>query len=232
MLGDEILKQRIGLNLSCSELAHLTNVRDDIIVRLESHDRKFISQENFDKLNKILKLDNFKDYIYKDTNKILGEMLKEARIKKGYRQIDVAILAGYKGISKISQLEHGYYSKINEQTFLKLKDILSLDRNEFEPYISKNHTTRGNIKTINRNLIKKLIYEKRINLKLTKEELGKLSNVNLRSIYQIENIDDNNSYVSTLLKLMHTLNFTKEEILLCIPDLKEEDLNDYKVKIK
>lgn len=231
MLGDEILKQRIGLHLSISELAHLTNTNDDIIIRLETHERKFISEENFNKLNTILHLEEHREYIYRNTNDILGNMLKQARLQKGYTQREVAYLAGYAGSSKISQMEHGTYSKIAEETFLKLQDVLALNRDEFEPFIEKNHKIRGSIKNINQKEIQKLITEKRDYLLLSKEELGKLASLSQKTIHNIEN-KEHYAFLSTLIKLMYELEFSKEEILMCIPDLKEEDLKYFKPKEK
>ena len=47
MLGKEILKQRLVLSLSITELAKLTSTSTDLISRLESGERKFITNDNF-----------------------------------------------------------------------------------------------------------------------------------------------------------------------------------------
>ncbi len=231
MIGDEILKQRLGKNLSILDLSKLTGVNSEVIRRLEAHETKFVSKETFDKLSTIIDLSDCQEYIQSDTGLKLGKLLKDARLSKGYRQADVAFKAGYSGYTKISQLENGQYSKLTEETFLKLAKILSLDRKTFEPFIQKNRSTKEKIIIHNKELIQKLVMEKRNSLALSKRELGKKAKVSTNLITNIELHPDKAISTSKLLKVMYILKFTKEEIMACFSNLEEEDLYLYQKSI-
>lgn len=224
MIGDEIIKQRLGKNLSILDLSKLTGVDKEVITRLETHETKFVSKDTYDKLSTVINLSDYQQYIYSDTGKILGQLLKNARLSKGYTQADVAFKAGYSGYTKISQLENGQFSKITEETFLKLSKFLSLDRDTFEPFIQKNRTTKGKVVIQDRELIQRLVIEKRTTLSLTKTELGKKAKVSKNLIINLESHPDKPIFTSKIIKIMYVLKFTKEEIMACFSNLEEEDL--------
>lgn len=227
MLGDEILKQRLGLGLSITELADKTNVDSDVISRLETRERKFILEENFNRLNQVLKLEDFRDYIFCDTGEILGSLIRQKRRNKKLKLSQVASLCGYKDKSSIAHIEEGCYSKITLDTFFRLQEVLDLDQEEFEPFIQKDPSRKGRIVSQNRELIQTLIKEKRTSLKLSQVKLGEMAHVSSNTIVKMELYPEKKLTNSKLLKVMKVLEFTKEEILSCFSNLEEKDLEEF-----
>ena len=233
MLGKEILKQRLVLSLSITELAKLTSTSTDLISRLESGERKFITNDNFHKLNTVLNLDDYSEYVYDITNEILAEKVRNARLAKNLTQQDLAILCGYKSKASICHLEIGYYSKILYSTFLRLQEVLNLDEDEFKPFIQKREIDKGRIIIQNRILLQKLVTEKRESLKLSKTVLAKMAGVTTNTVTKLELHPDKNIQYAKVMKIIKVLEFTEEEILACFKNLEEEDIELYfKDKIK
>lgn len=227
MLGKTILKQRLALVLSASELSRLTGVNADLISKLETGDRKFINQENFNKLSKVLNLDGLSDYIYDTTNEILSEKIRDARLAKGLTQQEAAHLCGYKSKTSISHLELGYYSKILYSTFLKLQEGLDLDYEEFKPFIQKREMDKGRIGIKNKELLQKLVKEKRKTLKLSQVNLAKMAGVTSNTVTKLELYPEMKIQPNKVMKIINVLEFTKDEILACFGNLEEDDLKLY-----
>lgn len=227
MLGDEILKQRLGLHLSMAELSRLTGVDDFTISRLERKKTKFILEKDFKKLNKVLNLSGYEEYCYKTEGTLFGEMLKSYRLMKGYSQKELASLCGYRNKSSIANFERGTYSKISNSAFRKLQEFLDLNEEEFMPFILKSEEIKGSIKIQNKDLIQRLVIEKRKELRLSKSEVARRASVSDNTITKIETNIDDNMVPSKLLKIMHVLGFSKEEILDCFTNLEERDLEQY-----
>lgn len=223
-IGTEILKQRLALGLSTTELSRMTGVSDDIISRLETGERKFIIERNFHKLSKVIKLDGYADYIYDITNEILADKIRSARLAKNLTQQEVAELCGYKSKTSISHLELGYYSKILYSTFVKLQEALSLNEDEFRPFIQKKEKSKGRIIVQNRTLIQRLVREKRNSLHLSQASLATQAGVTSNTVVKLELYPEKKIQTAKLMKVIKVLEFTKEEILSCFQNLEEKDL--------
>lgn len=218
-IGEQIYKQRISLGLSTTELSKLTGIVVSTITRLESGEYKFINQSNFDKLNSILNLTGFENYIHKDTSKELSLLIKSKRQELGLSQSELSKLCGYKDTSTIGKLETGRSSKIYMLTYLRLQEHLNLNDDEFI-YFIKEKKKQNNRINVNYKALSKLVIEKRQNLKLNYTELAIKAHLSIKTIRHIEqNIE---VHILSIIKLLKYLSFSKEEIALCIDSLEEE----------
>lgn len=227
ILGDEILRQRLALGLSITELSDISDVSIDIISRLETGERKFIIEKNFNKLNTVLDLSDYREYIYDISNELLSSMIRSARKEAGLSQKELAYRCEYKCKSTISHLESGRYSRISYDSFLRLKDVLHLDEEEFEPFIQKKENPKGRVIIPNRELIQKLVTEKRNQLHISQVSLASMADVNSCTIVKLEIYPEQKVQNGKLMKVIKALKFTKEEILACFENMTEEDLKVY-----
>lgn len=213
-IGDKVLSERIAKGLSITELSRKTGVGTYEISRLEKQHLSFIKWEIFHKLATILDLKGYECFTYKKTDELLGKKLKHARIQMGYTQKEVAERAHLSTHITLCRLENGICSKMSEETFLKLKDVLLLDREDFELFIQKGKRNTENKKNIISNIdfIQNLVKEKRKELKLSREVLGKTAGVSARTIKRIEEKTQDNYNRQKLLQIMYALHFSEEEI--------------------
>lgn len=217
MLGNEILRQRLALGLTIGELSKLTNVPVSTISNLENGNRKIVTKNTLTKLNKVLNLKE--EYALGNTNLKLAQLLRLKREEKGLSQTDLAIMLGYNRSAYINQLENGRFSKINYSTFLKLQSILDLDYEEFKDYIIPILEKNGRQIKPNRELLQKLVKEKR-NFPIKK--FSKMVQISPATIVRIEAHPEKEVRMDTIVKLIQFLEFTKEEIMSCFETDDEE----------
>ncbi len=228
-LGDKVLSERSARGLSITQLSKKTGVGINEICDMEMQHATFIKQEIFHKLASVLDLKGYECFTYEKPGEILGTRIKKARVKMGYTQKKVAEMAHLSTPITLTRLEKGYCSKISEETFSKLKDILQLDREDFELFIQKgkNTTKKEKNNIINIELIQSLITQKRKELELSREILGKKADVSSRTIKRIEEKTQAHYNKQKLLQIMYALHFSEEEIIECFPSFREQqDLND------
>ena len=233
-LGDKVLSERSARGLSITELSKKTGVGINEICNMEKQHATFIKQEIFHKLANVLDLKSYECFTYEKPGEILGIKMKKARMKMGYTQKEVAEMAHLSTPITLTRLEKGYCSKISEETFSKLKDILQLDREDFELFIQKgrNTTKKEKNNTINVDLIQSLIIQKRQELELSREILGKKAKVSSRTIKRIEEKTQNHYNKQKLLQIMYALHFSEEEITECFPSFKEQQASNNEIEKK
>lgn len=102
-----------------------------------------------------------------------------------------------------------------------------MDYEEFKPFIQKREMDKGRIGIKNKDLLQKLVKEKRKTLKLSQVNLAKMAGVTSNTVTKLELYPEMKIQPNKVMKIINVLEFTKDEILACFGNLEEDDLKLY-----
>ena len=209
MLSKALIYRREEFGLTTQEVAALSKININDYQLLENPVTRKMSIQQFEKLDKILKLGEFfkKEYVTPYEN--YGDVLKERRLWLGMSLHKLEYKTGI-SFQYLWKLENNLYKKLSYEKFKILQPVLGLhDEENFEPFFPR--ARKAKITFINDGFFGKLVYEKRVALNLSQEEIAASINMDNSLISKIESGNRTSIRAKTAVKIMDDLKFTDEE---------------------
>lgn len=206
----EILIYRRGLKkITLEQIGKLENVKYNDYVMLESGTMRKMSIQMYEALNPIFNFNEQFKNEYVTPYLRYGDVFREKRKELKLSLYDVEDLTGLSH-TYLWKIEKNGFKKISYEIFKKIQPVYGItDEENFEPFLLKKNAKK--LAFVNDGAFNSIVAEKRLNLKLSQQQVASYIDVHDSLISKIESSKRKTMRVDTAIKLMDVLEFTEEE---------------------